>query len=81
MTGMEVTCLSCNTHSSAIYIGIPFYFQVLICLSLSLKIFIFLIFIYNNNRALPRFKCFNSRSPLPFPIDLSPITHVKALPD
>uniref|UniRef100_A0A251T1P4 Uncharacterized protein n=1 Tax=Helianthus annuus TaxID=4232 RepID=A0A251T1P4_HELAN len=30
---------------------------------------------------LPRFKCFNSRSPLPFLIDLKPITHVRALLD
>ncbi|KAJ0490042.1 hypothetical protein HanHA300_Chr12g0450871 [Helianthus annuus] len=35
----------------------------------------------NNNKVLPRFKCFNSRSPLSFSIDLSSITHVKALPD
>ncbi|KAJ0627893.1 hypothetical protein HanHA89_Chr01g0030841 [Helianthus annuus] len=42
---------------------------------------VILFFPYNNNKALPRFKYCNSRSPLPFPIDLSPITHVKALPD
>ncbi|KAJ0469844.1 hypothetical protein HanIR_Chr14g0712341 [Helianthus annuus] len=51
---------------------------------LTFSIYIFLIFIYlhhNNNKALPRFKYCNSRSPLPFPIDLSPITHVRALPD
>ncbi|KAJ0624285.1 hypothetical protein HanIR_Chr01g0041481 [Helianthus annuus] len=32
-------------------------------------------------KVMPCFKCCNSRSPLPFLIDLSPITHVKALPD
>ncbi|KAJ0479422.1 hypothetical protein HanRHA438_Chr13g0580381 [Helianthus annuus] len=42
---------------------------------------IYFQFIPKSYKALPRFKCFNSRSPLPFPIDLSPITHVKALPD
>ncbi|KAJ0599359.1 hypothetical protein HanIR_Chr03g0103981 [Helianthus annuus] len=47
-------------------------------LNYSISIF---IFINNNNKSLPRFKCFNSRSPLPFLIDLSPIAHVKALPD
>ncbi|KAJ0834693.1 hypothetical protein HanRHA438_Chr16g0746521 [Helianthus annuus] len=35
----------------------------------------------NNNKALPRFKYCNSRSPLPFPNDLSLITYVRALPD
>ncbi|KAF5797424.1 hypothetical protein HanXRQr2_Chr07g0280431 [Helianthus annuus] len=30
---------------------------------------------------LLHFKCFYSRSPLPFSIDPSPITHVEALPD
>ncbi|KAJ0495547.1 hypothetical protein HanRHA438_Chr12g0576111 [Helianthus annuus] len=35
----------------------------------------------NNNKALSHFKCCNSRSPLPFPIDLKPITHVRALAD
>ncbi|KAJ0507968.1 hypothetical protein HanIR_Chr11g0512101 [Helianthus annuus] len=42
---------------------------------------ILFIFPINNNKALPRFKCFNSRSPLPIPIDLSLITYVRALPD
>ncbi|KAJ0477333.1 hypothetical protein HanHA300_Chr13g0487291 [Helianthus annuus] len=43
--------------------------------------FILFILVLNNNKALLCFKYFNSRSPLPFPIDLSPITHVRALPD
>ncbi|KAJ0586484.1 hypothetical protein HanIR_Chr04g0152431 [Helianthus annuus] len=42
---------------------------------------VILFFICSNNKTLLRFKYCNSRSPLPFPIDLSPITHVKALPD
>ncbi|KAJ0564109.1 hypothetical protein HanLR1_Chr07g0252941 [Helianthus annuus] len=48
-------------------------------------IYIFFYYYYlppkKNNKVLPRFKYFNSRSPLPFLIVLSPITHVKALPD
>ncbi|KAJ0441035.1 hypothetical protein HanIR_Chr16g0793211 [Helianthus annuus] len=36
---------------------------------------------HNNSRTLPHFMYCNSRSPLPFLIDLNPITHVKALPD
>ncbi|KAM0064493.1 hypothetical protein Hdeb2414_s0003g00103561 [Helianthus debilis subsp. tardiflorus] len=43
--------------------------------------FFFFYFNNNNNKVLPRFNYYNSQSPLPFPIDLSPITHVKALPD
>ncbi|KAJ0946818.1 hypothetical protein HanRHA438_Chr01g0008151 [Helianthus annuus] len=30
------------------------------------------LFTPKSYKALPRFKCFNSRSPLPFPIDLEP---------
>ncbi|KAJ0886297.1 hypothetical protein HanRHA438_Chr09g0377691 [Helianthus annuus] len=52
--------------------------------TLSLSLIFSLLLIYsshNNNNAMPRFKCFNSRSPLPFPIDLSLITYVRAMPD
>ncbi|KAF5820591.1 hypothetical protein HanXRQr2_Chr01g0003921 [Helianthus annuus] len=40
-----------------------------------------IIYPINNNKVLPRLKYCNSQLPLPFPIDLSPITHVKALPE
>ncbi|KAM0010017.1 hypothetical protein Hdeb2414_s0082g00780931 [Helianthus debilis subsp. tardiflorus] len=60
-----------------------FSFFLLLCLSLCLCSisFVFYYLPINNNKALSRFKCFNSRSPLPFPIDLSLITYVRALPD
>ncbi|KAJ0949192.1 hypothetical protein HanRHA438_Chr01g0036031 [Helianthus annuus] len=63
---------------------VHFFHSVAMSLSRTLPLFqtlVILFFPYNNNKALPRFKYCNSRSPLPFPIDLSPITHVKALPD
>ncbi|KAJ0539936.1 hypothetical protein HanRHA438_Chr08g0366271 [Helianthus annuus] len=53
--------------------------------TLSLYFFYFYLFIIYPiiiiTKVMPCFKCCNSRSPLPFPIDLSPITHFKALPD
>ncbi|MFS7898884.1 hypothetical protein Hanom_Chr00s033427g01770961 [Helianthus anomalus] len=53
--------------------------------SLSLSLYstflVFFISPHNNNKAMPRFKYCDSRSALPFAIDLEPITHVRALPD
>ncbi|KAJ0927209.1 hypothetical protein HanRHA438_Chr04g0180131 [Helianthus annuus] len=63
------------SHLSFLYLSLD------IAYSLSQYLIYFLISTNNNNKALPRFKYCNSRSPLPFPIDLEPITHVRALPD
>ncbi|KAJ0920189.1 hypothetical protein HanRHA438_Chr05g0238601 [Helianthus annuus] len=55
-----------------IYTFLSWLLSGLLFLSIKISNISFIIFIYNNNKVLPRFKCFNSRSPLPFPIDLEP---------